>query len=115
MTPSMQPIAQRVKRVTVTVPATGSNAVILRDLMVAALNARSAGEGAAEAPYIMGGRIWKVATSYVVGDGLTDLPCTVAIGDVYEEPAANFAADTWLKSSAGSFTAAVTIYLTRRL
>lgn len=117
MTPSFQSQAQRIELVTIAIPATSADAANLRDLAVAALNARNPGLGDQEKSRIMGGRILKTATAYVAGTaGATgsDFPAAIAINEVYEEPATNFLEATWVKSAGSGFNVGLAIYLGRR-
>jgi hypothetical protein len=113
--PSNMSIAPHVRRVAITIPASAGAAENRRDLIVAALNAVNAGEGDQLRPFIMGARIWIVATAYVVGDSLTSLPGSVAIGQTYDEPAADFAQATYVKSSGAAIAnACVSVYIAAR-
>lgn len=117
MTPSFQSQAQRVELVTIAIPANGGNAANLRDLAVAALNARNPGLGDQEKPRMMGGRILKTASAYIAGTAGaagSDFPQAVAINEVYEEPATNFLEAIWVKSAGTGFNVGLAIYLSRR-
>ncbi len=115
--PSFQSQAQRIELVTVQIPATGSDAACLRDLAVAALNARNPGLGDTERPRIMGGRINKTSAAYVAGTTAatgSDFPVSIAIGESYEEPCTNFLEAVYVKAAAGAFNVALSVYLGRR-
>jgi hypothetical protein len=115
--PSLQSQAQRIELVTVQIPASGGNAANLRDLVVAALNARNPGLGDAERPRIMGGRINKASAAYVAGTAAatgSDFPVSIGVGEAYEEPCVNFLEATFVKSAGTAFNAVVSVYLSRR-
>lgn len=82
--------ARTVYRVAVT--ATAQN---LLSLVIAALNARSAGLGDLIKPNIIGGSVTSVA-AFTVGDSLALVATkSVALGVDYSEPTTNFLRDTW--------------------
>lgn len=110
--PSMQVAAQRVRRVTITIPGSAATAVTLQSLCEAALDAIEPGWTSRNRHKIMGGRISGNAATYAAGDSTTSLPQTVAIGAVYSEPALDFLSATYVKASAAGTVAVVaSVYL----
>jgi hypothetical protein len=105
----------RVRRVTVTIPGSAGPAVSLQSLVLAAIELAEPGYSEMDAKCLMGGRINRVAAAYVAGDSPSDLPLTVPVGEIYEEPCTNFLASTFVKASgAGTISAVVSVYLTAR-
>lgn len=108
-------LANRVRRLSITIPANASTAVTLESLAVAAMNAIDPGRGDMEKPHIIGGAITVLPAAIIVGDSTTSLPLTVAIlvsPDIYTEPSADFLKATFAKAAAGGTVAAViSVYL----
>ena len=109
--PSLQSAANRVRRVSITIPASGGTADTLENLVVAAMNAATPGLGDRERPWIMGGRVNGVATAYNAGDSVSSQPLAIGTSTIYEEPAVNFLKATFVKSSGSSIAAIVSVYL----
>lgn len=103
-------LANRVRRLSITIPAAGSPAN-LEVLVVAAMNVIERGRGDAERPHLMGGKIWKPTTAYTAGDSTTSQPLTVLTTETYTEPSADFLKATYVASSAGAFSATISVYL----
>lgn len=105
-------IAPTGRRVSVTIPGSGSAAASLESLAVAALNAIGAGEGDALRPYIIGGKVWEAPAAYTAGDSTTSLPVAVAASTAYDEPMADFLKRTFVKAAgAGTIVVTVSVYL----
>jgi len=109
--PSIQSSANRIRRVSVTIPASGGTADTLQNLVVAALNTQADGLGDRERPWIMGGRVNTSATAYNAGDSVTSQPLAIPVSTIYEEPVVGFLAQTYVKSTAGSVAVVVSVYL----
>lgn len=109
--PSVQSSANRVRRVSITIPASGGTADTLENLVLAALEAQQEGLGKREKPWIMGGRVNASATAYNAGDSVGSQPLTIAVSTIYEEPAVAFLKQTYVKSTAGSVGVVVSVYL----
>lgn len=114
MTVALYSNAPRVKRVSITIPASGSPAETLQNLVIAGLEAKETGLGVEEASHVMGGRVNIVATGYVAGDAPNDLPLTITAGNIYEEPSNGFLSQTYVKSTGVSIAAVVSVYLTAK-
>ena len=111
--PSMQSAAQRVRRCAITIPGSGGVAVTLQSLVEAALEVVDPGWTSRSRAKIMGGRVGAPAATYTAGDGVSDLPRLVAIGESYSEPALDFLSATYVKASAiGPIAVTVSVYLT---
>lgn len=105
-------LADSVLRVTITIPGSSDDAVLLLDLIVAALNEREDKLGDKVALRIVGGKIHKAKAAYLAGDTPTDLPIEVAVDEVYDEPASAFIKSTYVKAYAvTSIAQPVSVYL----
>ena len=108
----MQSSAQRVRRVAITIPGSGSTAVTLQSLIEAALDAIEPGWTARNRNKIMGGSISGPAATYTAGDSTTSLPLTIAVSAIYSEPALDFLSATYVKASgAGTVSVVASVYL----
>ena len=95
---AVQTQANRVRRVSITIPANAGTAVTLESLVIAALNVTTAGLGDAEKPWIIGGAVTILPAAIIVGDSASSLPQNVAIltaGVKYSEPSVDFLRRMW--------------------
>lgn len=93
--PSAMVQGKRVKRLLITIPATGGAAATLAALAVAADSTLAAIRG-----QIMGAKVHVAGAAYHAGDSLTSLPIPVSATETYEEPTTDFAEATYVKSDA---------------
>jgi hypothetical protein len=93
----------RCLRVGIVIPAAADAAVTLESLVIAALNARTAGLGDWAKPFIMGGFVNPASADYDVGDTATDLDLTIptASSEGYGEPCTGFLRGTYVRASVG--------------
>ena len=102
---SMTTLAQRVRRVSVTIPGSAGTAVTLLSLVLSSLTP-------ADKHNVLGGKVNACAADYTAGDSTTSLPLTVGAGFTYTEPASDFLKSTYVKASAaGTITATISIWL----
>lgn len=87
--------ASRVRRILVTIPATGGTAVTLYSLVAASLSEQEKG-------WVMGGKVWVAGAAYHAGDSASSLPVAVADDETYSEPVTNFLSLTYVKSDAAA-------------
>jgi hypothetical protein len=109
--PNSKSTSDRVRRVAITIPASGASADTLENLVVAALNTLQQRLGDVERPRMMGGRVNAVGTAYAAGDSVSSQPLTISASSIYEEPAIDFLKRTWVKSSGVAISAVVSVYL----
>ena len=105
MHPTVFTQAWTMKRVAITIPASGGTAATL-----AALAVSGGGLTQSEAnDLLIGGRVLGAATAYNAGDSTASQPHAVAINQEYSEPCVRFCHDTYVKSTTGSTISAVLV------
>lgn len=97
--------ARRVRRFSISIPANASAADTLLNLAIAA------GLSTAEKSNVVGATVWGLGLACIAGDSTSSLPLPLAAAANYTEPATNFAAATYIKSTAGATTATLSVYL----
>lgn len=92
---------RRVRRVAITIPASGGGKRLI-DLIRTAWNAIDPRIAAAEVVWIIGGKVHIAAADYTAGDSAASQPLTITAGAEYSEAASGFLRDTFVASKTAS-------------